>query len=200
MMAAPAPMTVTVDELCGRFAGPGKDVDYAILYPPLVRKYRQGLAFCLAENAHFYATCGTRSYPRQMVEFLKGRKTPGPHAGEPNYPALGLTVTKARPGESDHNFGVAIDSTRDGDLKRAGLQPDWDLKDYEPLARNMKRVGLVSLFYSAEFREGPHVALDYESRGLTRHLLRAEFERRGNHDMRAGLEDVFALLDRHGPW
>jgi hypothetical protein len=198
-IAAP-PKVVTVDDLCNRFAGPGKDVDWSLVYEPMQRRYREGLAFCLAEGVHAYATCGTRTYQRQMTDYLKGRKTPGPHAGEPNYPALGLRVTRARPGESDHNFGIAIDSTLDKDLAKAGLQPDWEIAHYEPYARNMQRVGLKSLFYSAKFREGPHVALDIEGRGLSRHILRTTFEKRGLRDLRTGLADVWALLDRHGPW
>ena len=190
----------TVDELCNRFAGAGKAVDWSLIYPPFQRLYRQALSACLMEGSEFYATCGTRTYPQQVELFLKGRKTPGPHAGESNYPALGLTVTKARPGESYHNFGIAIDSTRDGDLTRPGLQPDWNIEHYEPLARNAKKVGLHSLFYSSEFREGPHVELDLDSRGLTRNILRLEFERRGFSDPKAGLADAWSLLDRHGPW
>lgn len=203
-MTAPAPVSpanmITVDELCNRFAGPGRDVAWDRIYPPFARRYREALAFCVAEGAHFYATCGTRTYAQQTALFLKGWKTPGPHAGEPNYPPLGLRVTRARAGESDHNFGIAIDSTRDKDLDKAGLQPDWNIENYEPLARNAKRVGLVSLFYSAKFREGPHVALDLESKGLNRRLLRVEFERRGLFDVQAGLADVWRFLDRHGPW
>lgn len=193
-------MSVTVDDLCNRFAGPGKDVDWSLIYPPVQRLWRQGAQFCLAEGSHVYATCGTRSYDRQAIEFMKGRKSAGPYAGEPNYPPLGLTVTRARAGESDHNFGIALDGTADKDLDKPGLQPDWDIKHYEPYARNMQRVGLKALYYSPTFREGPHVALDIESRGLSRRLLRVEFEKRGKLDLRAGLADVWALLDHHGPW
>lgn len=204
-MAAAAPLTVpvTVDELCGRFAVPRKPdamLDWSLVYPPLQAKYRVGLEACLKEGAHYYATCGTRTYKQQMDLYLQGRKTPGPHAGEANYPVLGLCVTKARPGQSDHNFGIALDSTRDSDTARAGLQPDYNIAHYEPLARNMKRVGLVPLFYSAEFREGPHVALDIESRGISRRVLQLEFERRGLSNLKNGLLDVWSFLDRHGPW
>ncbi len=193
-------MTVIVDELCNRFAGPGKDVNYALIYPPVQVLYRKTLAACRAENADFYATCGTRTYKQQINLYLQGRTLPGPHAGEAHYPALGLTVTKARPGESAHNFGIAIDSTRDLDLSRLGLQPDWKIDDYEILARNAKKNGLTALFYDPVLRDGPHINLDIESRGLTLRLLRLEFERRGLLDLRLGLQDVFNLLDAHGPW
>ncbi len=189
-----------VDELCNRFAGPGKAVQWDLVYPPVQALYRAALAECKKEGADYYATCGTRTYQQQTALYLQGRNTPGPHAGEEHYPEKGLTVTKSRPGESAHNFGIAVDSTRDADLTRAGLQPDWKLEDYEILARHAKKQGLHSLFYSAEFREGPHCELDLESRGLTKRLLRMEFERRGFHDLKAGLADAWALLDRHGPW
>lgn len=196
-------MTVSVDELCNRFA-----IDWTKIYPAVQRKYREALEICQREGAatgalapaDFYATCGTRSYQEQTALFLQGRRTPGPHAGGAHYPALGLTFTKARAGESDHNFGLALDSTRDGDLVRAGLQPDWNIAHYEILARAGKQVGLHSLYYDPEFREGPHLALDLEAKGLTRHLVRVEFERRGLYDPKAGLADVFAYLDRFGPW
>ncbi len=194
---------VPVDELCSRFAGPGKAVDWSLIYPPVQALYRKTLDACQNDplgRADYYATCGTRTYQQQTTLFLQGRYTPGPHAGEAHYPALGLTVTKARPGESAHNFGIAIDSTRDSDLTRAGLQPDWKLEDYEPLARHAQKNGLKSLYYDASFREGPHCQLDIESRGLTLRLLRIEFERRGLFDLKAGLADVWALLDRHGPY
>ncbi len=202
-------LRVPVEELCNRFAGPGKDLSWDLVYPPVQVLYRRAVEAAAndpstrtstAQGAHYYATCGTRTYQQQMALYLQGRNTPGPHAGEAHYPALGLTVTKARPGESEHNFGIAIDSTRDNDLSRAGLQPDWKLEDYEPLARHAKKNKLKSLFYSADFREGPHLSLPIEERGLTLRLLRIEFERRGFYDQRAGLADVWALLDRHGPW
>lgn len=203
----PPPYNPTpIDDLCNRFEGKidpqtgAVALDWSLVYPPVQRKYREALVFCQLERAEFYATCGTRFYPSQTKLFLIGRRTPGPHAGEPNYPPLGLTVTKARAGESDHNFGIGLDSTRDGDLERRGLQPDWNLAHYEPLARAGQRVGLKSLYYDAEFREGPHLALDIEAKGLTRHLLRIEFEKRGLYDAKAGLADVFKLLDRYGPW
>jgi hypothetical protein len=204
--APPAYTATPVDELCNRFVGKINPdtgevgVDWNLVYPPMQRKYREALLFCQLEQAEFYATCGTRSYGGQTKLFLKGRRTPGPHAGEVNYPALGLSVTKARAGESSHNFGIAIDSTRDGDLHRIGLQPDFNIAHYEVLARAGKRVGLHSLFYDPEFREGPHLELDLEAKGLTRNLLRIEFEKRGLFDTKAGLADVFLFLDRFGPW
>lgn len=188
-------MTPT-DELVGRFIG-GK---WEFVYPPVQRKYRQAIDGAAHEGHEFYATCGTRTYSEQMTLFLQGRKTPGPHAGEEHYPALGLTVTKARPGESLHNLGLAIDSTLDADLSRVGLQPDWNIEHYEPLARNAKAVGLHSLFYEPSFREGPHVELDIAKYALTKNLLRIEFEKRGLRDLRAGLADVWRLLDRCGEW
>lgn len=195
----------SIDELCNRFAGPDPKtgvvvLDWDLIYPPVQRLYRQALEACQAEGAEFYATCGTRTYKQQTALYLQGRNTPGPRAGEPNYPKLGLTVTRARAGESDHNFGIAIDSTRDSDLSRRGLQPDWNIEHYEPLARAAVKCGLTALFYSATFREGPHVALNIEAKGLTRHLLRREFEKRGLYDQRLGLKDVFAYLDSYGPW
>ncbi|MDX2284661.1 MAG: M15 family metallopeptidase [Bacteroidia bacterium] len=51
--------------------------------------YRRGIRLRIAE--------GWRSYSRQQDLYAKGRTTPGP------------AVTSARPGESFHNFGLAVD-------------------------------------------------------------------------------------------
>lgn len=42
--------------------------------------------------------------------YAKGRTLPGPHAGEPGFPAMGLTVTAARSlHETPHGRGAAMD-------------------------------------------------------------------------------------------
>ena len=39
---------------------------------------------------------GVRTLPGVLEKYAQGRTTPGPHAGEPGYPPLGLTITNVR--------------------------------------------------------------------------------------------------------
>lgn len=50
---------------------------------------------------------GVRFDEEQYRLWCKGRTTPGPHAGEPNHPVLGHTVTDAKTSaETAHGIGV----------------------------------------------------------------------------------------------
>jgi len=113
--------------------------------------------------------------------YFQGRTTPG------------KIVTNARPGESAHNFGIAVDWCRDGDVNRAGLQPKWALIDYKPLAEAAFELGLEAAYFWRTFKEGPHVQLDLKAKGITFKDLRLE------HDL-GGVPAVWAYLDLHGPW
>ena len=171
-------------------------IDTRRIYPAFLRKHREVTGACAWELAYFIATSGFRSPDEQTTLYLKGRETPGVNP-RPERP-LGDTVTNARAFSSLHQFGLAIDATRDAALDRAGLQPDWRIEEYEPLARNAKRIGLKSLFWSETFREGPHVELDIASRGLTLATLKREYLR--GRDTGDSLNRVWRMLDDRGPW
>lgn len=169
-----------------------KFIDPAKVYPPLLAKYRAVLDECAREGAEYYATCGYRSPDQQTSEYLKGREIPGPNA-TPTKP-LGDTVTRARAYGSFHQYGIAIDSTRDGNAARAGLQPSWKAEDYAVLARVAGKHGLRSL--GPSIGDWPHVELPIENHGLTLNVLRVAMKAAPTPD--AGLKRVWAMLDERG--
>lgn len=170
-----------------------------LLYKPFVALWAQAIERAAREGCEVYRVGGTREYKEQLTDYLKGRQTPGPNAN-PSKP-LGDTVTGARPGESGHCFGICGDGTLDADVKKPGLQPDYDAAHYEPYARHARAVGLDAGFYW-EKRKGDaaHVGLNIAAKKITLPMLKVIFERRGRTDMRAGLADVFQYLDKQGPW
>jgi len=85
--------------------------------------------------------CGTRTYAEQDALYAKGRTAPGP------------IVTKARGGESNHNFGIAVD---------VGLfTPDGKYLGDSPLYKDLGKI--VATFPTLEwggdwkFVDEPHI-------------------------------------------
>lgn len=156
-------------------------VNWDLIYPPFMEKCFQLAATCREKGADYYAISGTRTFPEQAKLYFQGRTTPG------------KIVTNARPGQSAHNYGIAVDWCRDENAEKAGLQPAWDLTDYDVLAETAKAAGLDAARYWRTFREGPHVQLDLGAKGLTLAALKLA------HD-RGGMPAVWKLLDSKGPW
>jgi peptidoglycan LD-endopeptidase CwlK len=69
--------------------------------------YKQGIQLRITE--------GARSFERQAELYAQGRTTPGD------------IVTKAMPGESAHNYGLAFDvyEVRNGSVVLSGDNPNW---------------------------------------------------------------------------
>jgi peptidoglycan L-alanyl-D-glutamate endopeptidase CwlK len=105
---------------------------------------------------------GFRSVEEQNNLFAQGR--PG---GPP-----GPIVTKAKGGQSAHNFGCAIDFCRDADMTRAGLQMDWDTEHYRILSEEASRAAAESGFGWA-FQDAPHVQLPLKAHGIELFDVRA---------------------------
>lgn len=132
-----------------------KKIDLDKLYMPFVEKYLQLLANCDKKGSRYYAISGTRTFAEQGELYAQGRTKPGD------------IVTKAKPGWSAHNYGVAGDSCKDKDVVKAGLQPDWNLQEYKVLAVEAEALGLEAAFNWKSFQEGPHVQLPLSKYGLT---------------------------------
>lgn len=110
-------------------------INLDLIYPPFLDKLLDTVAACRDLGAAYFLNSGYRSFPEQAKLYFQGRTMPG------------LKVTNARPGYSCHNYGIAVDAVRDGDLVSVGLQPQWDEKGYDTLyiegeARGIQ-VGLV---------------------------------------------------------
>ena len=67
------------------------------LSPAVQARARAFLGACAAQGLDVLVTCTLRDYEAQAALFAQGRTAPGP------------IVTNARPGESWHQFGCALD-------------------------------------------------------------------------------------------
>ena len=152
-----------------------KRINLEQLYPPFAERIRIMLEACRERGADYFAISGFRSYLEQAELFAQGRTT------------IGKKVTNAKPGESAHNFGIAVDFCRDADATRAGLQPGWKPEDYAILGEEAERAGLV---WGGDWamKDLPHVQLAGFVTRLDLQPLRKAF-------VVGGLPAVFAFLD-----
>lgn len=105
------------------------------------------VANCSVLGYDYYAISGYRSPEEQATIYAQGRTTPG------------KIVTNAPPFSSLHQFGLAIDFCKDQDMTKDGLQPSWNIADYELLATEARKLGLVCGMDFKKFKEGPHIQL-----------------------------------------
>lgn len=97
----------------------------------------------LATKLKWVVTSGRRTMAEQLQLWEQGRTAPG------------RVVTKARPGSSAHNFGLAADLApvrRDGHIWWDAPKSVW--QTMADIARDM---GLVSGFYFTTIFDAPHV-------------------------------------------
>lgn len=152
-----------------------KRVDLTVLYPPFVKMAQKAIKELDAEGHRYYAISGLRTYDEQNALYAQGRTKPG------------AIVTKAKGGESYHNFGIALDFCKDQDIVRRGLQPDWNKEAYRPLAKAMDHVGLEPGL-NWRFVDAPHVQLKLSEFAIDLKDLREMYEA-------GGRDTVFAFLD-----
>jgi hypothetical protein len=93
-------------------------------------------------------TQGLRGWNEQSALYEQGRSLPG------------KIVTKAQPGHSWHNFGLAVDVVPD-DLERAGFQPDWNLThpQWQTLESAARALGFVCGADFRTFPDWPHLQI-----------------------------------------
>lgn len=152
-------------------------IDLARLYPPFLERVQRGLAALAAQGERFVATSGYRSLEQQDALYALGRSRPG------------RIVTKAPAGYSAHQYGVGIDLCRDGDVAKPGLQPDYIVAHYEPLAVAMEGAGLEAGLRWTSISDAPHIQLPLKHHGLTWPLLLGVYRR-------SGLSGVWRQLDQ----
>lgn len=107
-------------------ADPRSERNLATLDPTTAKLAREHLRCLAAEGYTFKITSGTRTFSEQAALFAKGRTAPGPK------------VTKARPGSSWHNFGLAYDLT----LFQGDKNPVWEHPAYDIAGRIGEELGL----------------------------------------------------------
>jgi peptidoglycan L-alanyl-D-glutamate endopeptidase CwlK len=95
-------------------------------------------------GAHLLVTCTRRTMEEQGILYAQGRSKPG------------KIVTRAKPGRSAHNFGLAMDVVPLVDGK-----PDWALtnKDWAIYGQACAEVGVDWAGKWPKFKEYPHCQL-----------------------------------------
>lgn len=149
------------------------------IYPPFFEQAKQLVANCSALNSDYYATSGFRSYVEQALLFEQGRTR------------IGKIVTNAKPGQSFHNFGIAMDFTHDLDMVKPGLQPDWVDANYILLAKEAVKVGLEPGALWTGFKDIPHVQLK-----ISKHNIQLPTLANLYTTNKGGLPAVWAYLDK----
>jgi peptidoglycan L-alanyl-D-glutamate endopeptidase CwlK len=140
-------------------------VDTTEFFPPFFERLGLLSENCEKRGVRYYAISGYRSIPDQDALHALGRTVKNPDGACAEKP-LGNIVTKARGGQSAHNFKVACDYAKDKDITRAGLQPDWNTAEYRVLAEEAKKLGLDPGFLWPSFPDAPHVQLDLSKYGI----------------------------------
>lgn len=140
------------------------------LYPPFADRL-----VLLVDNMHslgheMWATNALRSFERQREIFKIGRRG---IEGE-------KIATKAPPGYSAHQYGVACDLCADKDADAEGLQPLWTGPVYDVLGGEARRVGLEwGGDWATLSKDRGHVQLPLKRRGFEWDPLIALVKTRG---------------------
>jgi peptidoglycan L-alanyl-D-glutamate endopeptidase CwlK len=95
---------------------------------------------CKAAGLDILITCTLRSMETQAVLYSYGRTVPNPNSRPtPNFP-FGKVATKAQPGQSAHNYGLAIDFVimNQGKADWTGTSPNWNKAIELAQARGME--------------------------------------------------------------
>lgn len=153
-------------------------IDTELLFPPFFTRLQALLDDALGRGRAYWVIEGHRSYKRSDELFAQGRTAPGP------------IVTRARAGESAHNFGIAGDLVLDGYMDRAGLQPDYRPASYDLLGELCPKHGLVWGGSWQGFKDRPHVQMPDFVSATELAPLRAELAA-------GGLEAAWTYLYRH---
>lgn len=121
---------------------PRSEKAIATLHERMKPKARDLVRRAAAEGIEIRITSGTRTYDEQDELYAQGRTKPG------------KIVTKARAGQSNHNFGIAIDVTifKDG-------QPVWESPRYKRVGEIGEAIGFEWGGRWATIKDEPHFEL-----------------------------------------
>lgn len=141
--STPAPSTPQSEAKASAWiADPRSEKNLATLEPVTAKLVRELLRRLQAENLNFKVTSGTRTFAEQTALYNQGRLTKGD------------IVTKAKAGQSWHNFGVAADLTL---FDKSGKRPKWDGAEYDRMGEIAQELGLEWGGSWRKFRDRPHV-------------------------------------------
>lgn len=116
----------------------------AAVHPELANRIRLLIAAMLAHGVIVEVVQGFRTFAEQDALFAQGRTKPGP------------VVTRARGGQSNHNYRLAVDL-----CPFTNGQPNWHAPDavWRQIADEARKLGLEAGYYWKEFQDKPHVQL-----------------------------------------
>jgi len=122
----------------------------ALIHPTVAAKVREAADALSAQGIEVRVVQGLRSWNDQAALYAKGRTLIN---GQWKITDPKLIVTRCVPGNSWHNFGLAIDMAPD-DPAIAGYQPDWNAghPSWKAMIDAFKASGFVD---GAEFRSFP---------------------------------------------
>ena len=122
----------------------------AHVHPELASRVRQMASTLALEGVQIRVTQGLRSWSDQLALWLKGRNAKGEIID------ASKVVTKAAPGSSWHNFGLAVDVAPFADNT-----PDWNLAHpvWKRIVAVGESLGLVSGSAWRSFPDWPHFQL-----------------------------------------
>lgn len=125
----------------------------ALVHPELARRVRL-VAYDLTESIMLRVTQGLRTMAEQLALWQKGRDAHG------NIIDLKAIVTKARPGFSYHNFGLAVDVAPD-DNNQPPFKPDWNIHhpSWQRIINAAHARGLTTGATWRTFPDWPHLQL-----------------------------------------
>jgi len=129
---------------------PGSEARLQLVHPKLVAIVKQMASMLASEGITIRVTQGLRSWNDQLALWLKGRDIHG------NITDQSKIVTKAQPGHSYHNFGLAVDVAPFNDNT-----PDWDLNHpvWKRIVAVGESLGLTSGSEWRTFPDWPHFQL-----------------------------------------
>jgi peptidoglycan LD-endopeptidase CwlK len=117
------------------------------LRPVMQPKARAFKAACEADGLDVLIYCTLRTLDEQATLYAQGRTTPG------------RIVTKARPGSSAHNYGLALDGVPMFNGKPAWKTTGAELDLWVRYGRLANQCGLEWAGGWARFREFPHIQM-----------------------------------------
>jgi peptidoglycan L-alanyl-D-glutamate endopeptidase CwlK len=153
----------------------------AKLYPPFRAQVEAMLLKARALGLAVYIFEGLRTWERQAELYAKGRDPKG------NVVDKSKVVTCAKPGDSFHNYAMAVDIVFDGDTAKPGIQWTWNepTGKWKQLGQCGKDCGLEWAGDWVKFPEMPHQQFKTL---LTIAQLQETYKR-------GGLSEVWKLVD-----
>lgn len=158
-------MTVTLEILLERSIRNMKDGIHIIVKESALELIKRAYE----ENIYAQITSGFRSMEEQAALFGQGRKTyiyNGKEYGDLSKPI----VTRAKPGQSNHNFGIAVDFVL---MSEDGSKPLWEVNDkWMRVVEIGKELGFEWGGDWISFKDNPHLEMKNLKPNSTRPILR----------------------------